>query len=176
MERQRVSSLTPLDPTQVNPEDFAARTLDDEIRVDELCSRLLLAIRDRLTASGHPPLDAGELCRGADYFLRDFIIAECRDNPLRLPPERVRQFAGHWYIVRTLEPNIAELAALLAGIAACYRVLGDLRLIAPEAAAAIAAACAETGYYQQRIEEFWAIEGDGFDRWRSACPLPALQS
>lgn len=156
----------------VDASDFEIYNLDDEIRVDALCVQLLRAVRDHLVAGGMPLATAGEICRGADYFLRDFIIAECADNLFRLPPERIRQFAGHWYIVRTLEPDGDELAALLAGIAACYRVLADYRLVAPELAEAIHAACGDHAYYRQRIEEFWAIEGNGFDRWRNACPLP----
>lgn len=163
----------PLDLQQINPADFDIHTFDDEIHVDGLCRRLLLAVRDQLLSEpGCKPLAAGELCQGADYFLRDFIIAECADNLLQLPPERVRQFAGHWYIIRTLEPNVRELAGILAGIAACYRVLASEGLVEPERAAAIEAACADLPFYRQRIDDFWAIENDGFVAWRAACPLP----
>lgn len=168
-----MATNSPLNLALVKIDDFEIRTFDDEIRVDQFCCELLQALRDTLLAQGRPPLAAGELCGGADYFLRDFIIAECRDNLFRLPAERVRQFAGHWYIVRTLEPNTDELAVLLAGIATCYAVLAEQGLIGGELAEAIAAACADLPYYSQRIEEFWAIEGDGFDRWRQECPLPA---
>lgn len=162
----------PLDLARVNPDDFDIRCFDDELRTDELCVRLLHAVRDRLIVQGHPPQEAGELCGGADYFLRDFVIAECGDNLLRLPAERVRQFAGHWYIVRTLEPNRQELARLLAGVAACYRVLAESALVEPSRAEAIAADCADIDWYEERIEAFWAIEDDGFTAWRNACPLP----
>jgi hypothetical protein len=163
----------PLDLQQINPADFDIRTCDDEIRVDTLCGRLLLAVRDHLlTEPDCNPRMVGDLCQGADYFLRDFIIAECADNLLQLPPERVRQFAGHWYIIRTLEPNVRELAGILAGIAACYRVLAARGLVEPERATAIEAACADLPGYRQRIDDFWAIEDDGFAAWRNACPLP----
>lgn len=169
-----MTTLTPLDLRQVNPEDFEVRTFDDEIRVDGLCTRLLVAVRDQLLADGTiNPVEAGALCRGADYFLREFVIAECSDNLFRLPAERVRQFAGHWYIVRNLEPNTRELAAILAGIAACYSILAGQGLVDPELATAIGSLCTDLAYYQQRIEDFWAIDCNGFDRWRSACPLPA---
>lgn len=165
--------LIPLDLQQINLADFDIRTFDDEIRVNGLCHRLLLAVRDHLlTEPGGQPRMAGELCQGADYFLRDFIIAECADNLLRLPPERVRQFAGHWYIIRTLEPNVRELAGILAGIAACYRILAAQGLVEPERAAAIETACADLPGYRQRIDDFWAIEDDGFAAWRNNCPLP----
>jgi len=163
----------PLDLHSINPDDFDVTTLDDEIRVDALCVSLLLAVRDRLlTSGGADPLTVGELCQGADYFLREFIIAECADNLLRLPAERVRQFAGHWYIIRNLEPNTKELAGILGGIAACYLTLADAGLIDPAQLAAITATCADLPAYAQRIDEFWAIEDDGYNRWRAACPLP----
>lgn len=163
----------PLNLQRIAPGDFDVSTLDDEIRVDQLCVRLLQAVRDQLLAdNAGDPLTTGELCQGADYFLREFVIAECADNLLALPPERVRQFAGHWYIVRTLEPNPRELAVILAGIAACYRVLARNGLVEARHAEAIVTVCADLPYYAQRIDEFWAIEGDGYTRWRAACPLP----
>lgn len=168
-----MTTLIPSNLDRINTADFEVRTFEDEIRVDELCSRLLSAVRDQLLAGGTTdPSEAGALCHGADYFLREFVIAECHDNLFRLPAERVRQFAGHWYIVRTLEPNAAELTAILAGISACYQVFTDHGLVSRELAAAIGAACADLPSYCQRIETFWAIEGDGFDSWRAACPLP----
>lgn len=172
-----MTSMIPLDLQQVDTEAFDVRTFDDEIRVDELCSRLLLAVRGLLLADGATdPTEAGSLCRGADYFLREFVIAECGDNLLHLPPERVRQFAGHWYIVRNLEPNATELAGILAGIATFYRVLAEHRLIDPERADAIGILCGNLPWYRQRIDDFWAIEGDGYSCWQAACPLPPPRS
>lgn len=171
-----VPTFTPLDLRKVDPADFDIRTFDDEIRVDEQCNRLLLAVRDQLlTEPGCTPLKAGELCQGADYFLREFIIAECADNLFDLPPERVRQFAGHWYIVRNLEPNIEELTRILTGVAACYRVLAEHHLVDQERAEAISILCDNLPWYRQRIDDFWAIEGDGYASWQDACPLTALR-
>ena len=107
--------------------------------------------------------------------MREFVIAECGDNLLRLPAGRIRQFAGHWYIVRNLEPNIEELGTILNGIAACYRILDGHGLIVPDMSAAIASECGDLGWYRQRIESFWAIEDDGYTAWRAACPLAARQ-
>jgi hypothetical protein len=169
----QMTSQSPFNLNLIDPTDFEIRSFDDEVRVDELCGRLLQAVRDDLLAGGEvTPLEAGELCSGADYFLREFIIAGCGDNLFRLTAERVRQFAGHWYIVRTLEPNAAELSAILAGVSACYHVLARHGLVSTDLAETIGAACADLPWYLQRIEEFWAIEGDGFDAWRIACPLP----
>jgi len=172
-----VPATSPLDLQHVSPDQFEIRDFADEIRVDGLCVQLLLAIRDHLVGQpGVDPREAGQLCQGADHFLREFVIAECRDNLFHLPAERVRQFAGHWYIVRTLEPNLAELGAILAGIDCCYRVLAEHGLVAAELSSAIGTACADLDYYCQRIDDFWAIEGDGFISWRAACPLPGRQA
>ena len=166
-------ATTPLPFAQVNADDFTLRDGDDELRVDTLCCRLLLAVRDSLLAGGDiSPRQVGAICRGADLFLRDFVIAACGDNLLRLPPERVRQFAGHWYIVNSLEPNGDELAAILAGIAACYKVLAGRSLVTGALAEAVIAACADLPWYRQRIEDYWTIAGDGYQHWRDACPLP----
>ncbi len=133
-------------------------SLDDEIRVDAQCGRLLLAVRDDLLARrAGSPLAVGALCRGADLFLRDFVIDACDDNLLRLPVERIRQFAGHWYIVNTLEPDIAGLTAILDGIAACYSVLSAHALIDRSLAEAVADACADRSWYRQRLEDYWAL-------------------
>jgi hypothetical protein len=168
-----MAHATPLNLGRVDPADFTVSTLDDEIRVDALCVRLLLAIRERLLREPHrTPLEVGQQCRGADLFLRDFVIAACGDNLFSLPPERVRQFAGHWYITSTLEPNAGELATILDGIAACYAVLAEHGLISPALHSAVAAACAELPWYRQRIDDYWAIETDGFRQWRAVCPLP----
>jgi hypothetical protein len=173
-ESPQVPAAIPLDLQRVSPAQFNIRDFDDELRIDGQCVQLLLAVRDHLvTQQGLDPLAAGGLCQGADHFLREFIIAECHDNLFRLPAERVRQFAGHWYIVRTLEPNPGELASILAGIDNCYRVLAQHGLVTPELSAAIGMACADLRYYRQRIDDFWAFEGDGFTPWRAACPLPA---
>lgn len=152
--------------------DFDIQTLDDEIRVDRLCVDLLKHFFLHLTKEqGCPPEQAGEFCNGADYFLREFIIADRNDNLFAVDAVRVRQFAGHWYITRTMEPNMDELGGILAGTAACYRYLAAQGLVDRERAEAIAAACEDLDFYAQRIDSFWAIEDGGFDAWRRRCPL-----
>jgi len=152
--------------------DFSICTLEDEIRVDRLCIDLLrhlfqdLSIREMMSNR-----QAGDICQGADYFLREFIVGDRRENLFDIPPVRVRQFAGHWYIVRTPEPNLNELRSILEGIAAFYRFLARQELIVSSDAESIIAHCRELDYYQQRIDDFWAIENDGFDAWRRRCPL-----
>lgn len=156
----------------LNITDFDISSLDDEIRVDKLCVDLLRHLFHNLTVQqGTPPEEAGKLCHGADYFLREFIVADRRANLFRTNALHVRQFAGHWYIIRTPEPNLGELRDILDGTAACFHFLASQGLVAAEVAAAISAQCREFDYYQKRIDDFWAIASGGYDAWRQACPL-----
>lgn len=153
-------------------DDYTITTLDDEIRVDQLCVDLLRRFNQHMTQQARlNPEQAGEICHGADYFLREFIIADRHNNLFRIDPERVRQFAGHWYIIRTPEPNMIELDTILKGTAEFYDYLANQGLVDQQNAADIKAHCLEHDYYQQRIDDFWAITGEGYNAWRQACPL-----
>lgn len=158
-------------PVSINAAHFEIASLDDEIRVDHLCCEILQRFAAELRESGLAPLDAGRLARGADYYIRDFLVADRRANPLVPDPERVRQFGGNWYIITNLEPNIAELADLLAGTTAFYRFLAAKQLVSAEAAEQVAEACTDLAFFKERIESFWNIEGDGFTAWNAACPV-----
>ncbi len=162
----------PLDLSRVTPEQFDITSLDDEMRVDALCITMIRTFFSIMTQQTDlEPADIGRFCHGIDYFLREFVIAECRDNLLQLDGSHVRRFAGHWYIVKNLEPNIGELALILDGVAAFYSFLASHDLVTSEQADIIRTCCAERDFYQQRIEDFWAIEGDGFLAWRDEVPL-----
>ncbi|WP_305043011.1 hypothetical protein [Geoalkalibacter sp.] len=153
-------------------ENFTVADLADEIRVDELCRSLLRRFYEHSTQEkGLSAEDGAALAWGADYFLRDFIIAERQDNLLRISPARIRQFGGTWYIIKNLEPNMGELSAHLRGIAAFYRFLADQGLISAHQAEELAEACADLAFYHERIESFWAITGDGYLSWERACSL-----
>jgi hypothetical protein len=153
-------------------ENFEIHNLQDEIRVDELCQRLLHCFRRELVENEKlPPEQAGALAHGADYFLREFVIPDRRENILALRPGRVRQFAGNWYIVRNLEPNMAELGSILQGVEAFYAYLGKVGKVSAELKAAVRQECALLDYYSQRIDDFWAIEGDGYAAWERECTL-----
>jgi len=156
----------------LNKTDYNINSLDDEIRVDKLCVDLLRHLFQDLTQKNQTaPEQAGELCHGADYFLREFIVADRHENLFATEANHVRQFAGHWYIIRTPEPNLTELKSILSGTAEFYRFLVRQELITQALADEIAVQCQEIDYYHQRIEDFWAIEGDGYNSWRQACPL-----
>lgn len=153
-------------------ENFEVRNLEDEIRVDGLCRRLLQEFhRDLLQRMELPAAEAGALAHGADYFLREFVIPDRRENIFILSPGRVRQFAGNWYIVRNLEPNIAELTGILQGVAAFYDFCHQSGMVSDDLVAAVRAECSELDFYRRRIETFWAIEGDGYRGWEEECTL-----
>jgi hypothetical protein len=152
--------------------DFDIRTLADEIRVDKLCVELIRHFFHHLIQDNSCPRDdAGKLSHGVDYFFREFLIPDRRDNLFFMKAVRVRQFAGHWYITHTLEPNLNELTNILRGVARFYSFLGKQGLISLSDARSIAGACDDLPYYAERIETFWAIECDGYDIWRQGCPL-----
>ncbi len=152
--------------------DYVISSLDDEIRVDKACVDLLRSLFQHLTRSlAMESGEAGEICHGADYFLREFIIADRKENLFTIDPLRVRQFAGNWYIVRVMEPNLKELQGILAGTANFYLFLAEQGLVDASVAAEIAERCADSAWYGQRIEDFLAISGDGYTAWRHGCPL-----
>ena len=154
------------------PENFDVKSLQDEIRLSGLVDQLLkLFYLDLVEEQAHSPETASEKAYAASYFLKDFVIDHCRENIFYLRPHRVRQFAGNWYIVRNLEPNMVELTSLLQGIQAFYRYLAGAGRISTNLAAAIDKDCENLDYYRQRIESFWAIEKDGYLPWEAACSL-----
>jgi len=144
----------------------------DEARVDALCVELLKSFHHHLAEEiGMDPLEAGALARGADYFLREFVIGDRQDNLLELPPQRVRQFAGHWYIIRTMEPNMTELGGILGGVAAFYTWCESTGRVEHWRCQNIVLHCRALEEYAARIESFWEIRDDGFIAWQNSCPL-----
>ena len=156
---------------QVNKVEFSPVTQEDYLRVDNLCKGLLLWFYERLQEDGMPPEEATALANGADYFIRNFLVDFKGYNLFDERPGIVRQFAGNWYIVNTLEPDIAHLDLHLRGVKAFYRFLCDHRLISAGYLQEIEKECVDLDYYEGRIESFWAIEGDGFLSWERECTL-----
>ena len=151
---------------------FDVGDLADEIRIDQLCHDLLqIFCRELIERRGVAPEGASAAAYGASYFLCEFVIPDRRLNIFAVTDAQVRQFAGNWYIVRNLEPNLAELGDLLAGVAAFYDFCAGIGKVDAETAAAIGRACGDLDAYRQRIESFWAIEGDGYAAWEAACSL-----
>ena len=156
---------------QVNKDDFRLETLDDELRVDDLCKKMLRRFYFQLLEDGDAPERATLLANGADYFARDFVVGFKQRNLFDEKPGIVRQFAGNWYIVTTLEPNISEIAGRLDGVRAFYRFLRSRDLISSGYLDEIEKECADTDFYAGRIASFWDIEGDGYVAWERECTL-----
>lgn len=155
-----------------NTASYNISDLETEIKVDQRCAALLKNFHQYLlTELKLEPLDAGALAAGADYFLREFLIGGRQENIFSCTPERVKQFGGHWYIIRNLEPNMAELTTLLSGTAGFYQFCAAKKLTDAGNAEAITKTCSELDYFRQRIEDFHAISGGGFAAWEQACPL-----
>lgn len=165
----------------INDPDFAAEhflpgSLSDEIRIDQLIIALLSTFCGDSVAAGVDPLRAGAWARGADYFLRDFVVDHCRNNLFTLPAGQVRHFAGNWYIIKTVEPNRAELSEILQGVEAFYRYLQEHGKVTQECYEEVTAACHALDYYEKRINAFWEISEGGYQRWDEACPLQKVAS
>ncbi len=157
--------------SDMNKSDFDIETLEDELRVDGLCQGLLRRFYDNRLARGLTPHDATLLANSADYYLRDFVVDRMRANLFEEKPGLVRQFAGNWYIVNTLEPNVDELARHLAGIRAFYRFLREEGLISDDFFQSMEAECESLPWFSGRIESFWAIKDDGYTAWEQECSL-----
>jgi hypothetical protein len=144
---------------------------DDEVRVDGLCRDLLREFHGNLLERGTEPLEAGCHAHGADYFLRDFVVSARRCNPFDEAPGLVRRFAATWYIISTLEPSIRELSGLLKGVRELFRFLLEEGLISADYWSDVERECADIPYYEERIESFLKIRGDGYLAWERECSL-----
>ncbi len=152
--------------------NFQIVDLDSEIRADRFCSALLKHFHQFLLGTLNlEPLEAGSQAAGADYFLREFMIGKRRDNIFNASAEQVLQFAGNWYIISNLEPNMEELSVMLRGTASFYRYCAEHNLSTPENSEQIKQTCNKIDYFQERIETFHNISGDGYSAWDKACPL-----
>ena len=149
----------------LNIRDFDIADWQDESRVDSLCQTALQQFhRNLLDEQQCEPLEAGTLARGADYFLREFIIGDRQDNIFEIDPKRVRQFAGNWYIIKNMEPNMEELTDLLFGTDAFYRWAADSGLYDRQRQKELREFCRMFDNYRERIESFWGIT-DNYSEW-----------
>lgn len=150
-------------------ENFDVASLEDEIRVDELCQEFLRHFHHDLVENRNLDLeDAAALTYGADYFLRDFIIADRLENIFRITPQRIQQFGGNWYIVKNVEPNMAELTTLLDSVVLFYHFCAAHGKCSSTLAEGIEKLGRDHNFYRQRIESFWEI-GDNYHAWDQAC-------
>lgn len=150
---------------------FDIASIEDELRVDEICRKLLKDFHQDLQGKGLSPLTAGTLAHSADYYLRDYLVSARQQNLLVEKSGNVRKFAATWYIISTLEPTVEELAGHLNGIREFYRYLLSAGLISEAFLAQIEQECDEIGWYTERIESFWNIRDDGYLAWERECSL-----
>jgi hypothetical protein len=150
---------------------FDCVTDSDALQADRLCQELLLRFYDAVTAGGAEPLEATEWARGADYFLRDFLIDIKGCNLFAEEPGMIRRFAGNWYIITNLDPDFDLLCRHLEGIRRFYRFLLEHGEISPACYAQVEKECGDLEYFRQRIDDFWALNGDGYTAWDRACPF-----
>lgn len=151
--------------------DFDFTTLEDELRVDELCQSLLKQFYQHLQLTGRTPQQASDLAYAVDFYLRDYLLDFARQNVMRPQPGIIRRFAANWYITHTLDPEAAMLERSLEGIREFYRYLHSRHFISREELIWLDEEAAQTGYYRQRIESFLAIYGEGYVAWEAECPL-----
>lgn len=156
---------------RINKNHFDINTLDDEIRADSLCQEILKDFYLDLVGKGMEEEEASDFAKSADYFLRDFVISAKQANIFQERAGLVRQFAGNWYIVNTIDPDVEVLAAHLNGIHAFYRFLHDRKLISPIFLKLVEKECTDTAFYADRIESFWDLKGDGYFAWEKKCTL-----
>jgi hypothetical protein len=154
-------------------DDFDFTTLEDELRVDELCQSLLKHFYQDLQLKGRPPQQASDLAYCVDFYLRDYVLDFCRQNVTRPQPGIIRRFAANWYITHTLDPEVVLLERHLEGIREFYRYLHGQHFICREELTWLELEAAQSEYYRQRIEKFLAIYGDGYVVWEAECPLTA---
>jgi len=153
-------------------DNYNIMTLDDEISADNNCKQLLKQYHQYLLEfKGISPLEAGSHASGADYFLRDFMLDNRRTNIMSITPELIHIFAGNWYIINSLEPNMVELENILTGINNFYSFCIEKKMLVRGKAEEIHQACSRIDYYRERINSFNEISGDGFNAWNDTCPL-----
>lgn len=151
-------------------DDFDFDTIEEELRVDERCQSLLKRFYQHLQGRGLAPQAASDLAYCADLYLRDYLLDFTRQNLARPQPGVVRRFAASWFITHTLDPEMKALEHHLEAIRELYRFLHHQHLISVDELAFIEDEASQTEYYQQRLERFLAITGDGYIAWEAECP------
>lgn len=163
------------EPASLEPgfehDDFDFVSMEDELRVDQLCQSLLKQYYQHLQLGGRTPQQASELAYCVDFYLRDYVLDFARQNVMRPQPGLVRRFAANWYITHTLDPETALLERHLEGIREFYRFLHERHFISGDELAWLEDEASRSEYYRQRIEKFLEIYGDGYVAWEAECPL-----
>lgn len=152
-------------------EDFDFVTTEEELKVDERCQSLLYNFYQDLQVRGYTPEHASDLSYSADFYLRDYLLDFCRLNVVTPQPGLIRKFAATWFIKTTLDPEMAVLERHLIAIRELYRYLHRQHFISRQELLFLEAETENLSYYQQRIESFNTLSGDGYEAWEAQCPL-----
>lgn len=152
-------------------EDFDFETLEEELRADQQCQKLLQQFYFWLQQGGMTPEQASEQAYSADYYLRDYVLDFLKRNVLKPQPGQVRYFAGNWYITRTLEPELPVLNGHLKAIVSLYGFMNELHLVTAEQSDQVCREAAELDFYQRRIASFLALAGEGYEAWDRECTM-----
>ncbi len=158
-------------PLAVDKDEFNLYAQGDFLRVDNLCRDLLLRFYEQLQEEGLTPEEATVLAGGADYYVRNFVVDFKSFNLFDEFPGLVRQFAGNWFIINTLEPEIGQLDRLLRGVRAFYGFLHGHGLISQGYMRTVDKECGDLAFYENRIASYWEIKGDGYAAWEKECSL-----
>ena len=160
-----------LQPFVIDRAGFVCISDSEALRADSLCQELLLRFYHTEVERGADPIEATDWARGADYFLRDFLIDIKRANLFDEEPGMIRQFAGNWYVVSNLQPDFDHLYGQLEGVRRFYRFLNEQGAISSHFLARVEEECGDREFYRQRLHDFWTLSGDGYIDWDAACPF-----
>ena len=160
-------TIEPAGELRINKKEFDQETLDDALRVDRLCQDILKHFYLSLQGEGLSPETATRLAGSADYYVRDFVVDNRVHNLFEERTGLVRQFAGNWYIVNTLEPSHAEIGLLLRALRLLYRYLGATGVLDPDDARAVAEMLEDGEFFHRRLEDFWSLTPHDVPAWRA---------
>ena len=155
---------------QFEQDDFEFDTIDEELLVDERCQQILKQFYLFLQQQGMSAERASELAFSADLYLRDYLIDFGRYNIVRPRPGIITAFAGSWFITHTLDPESAVLERHLTALYQLYGFMHRQHLISAEELSFLLNEAAQLEYYNQRIDSFLNLSGDGFVAWDAGCP------
>ena len=151
-------------------DDFEFATLEEELLVDQRCQQVLKHFYQYLQQRGMSAERASELAFSADLYLRDYLLDFARQNIARPQPGIVRKFAASWFISHTLDPEILLLKRHLSAISELYTFMHCQHLISADELKFLLEEAGHVDFYQQRIDSFINITGEGFVAWDAECP------
>jgi len=108
---------------------------------------------------------AGDLERGALFFLHNYLIPYRGDNLFLPERNTTRRFLGNWYPRKSMSPNMDEISLLLEAVAAFYAYLFHLGLTPRKKAEEIISECKDREFYRERLQSYREARGNKFHQW-----------